>query len=129
MKRDKPLHIGYSCLEAREVYIWSHVGHALQEEGKNLDIKTTVSGVSSVEEQLQIIDKLVAQNVDALIISPIVSDFPGFGPLLAKIRARHIPIVLIGSTIKNMESLPLVASDHVGGQVTVTDAALRHLGG
>jgi diguanylate cyclase (GGDEF)-like protein/PAS domain S-box-containing protein len=126
VERDHSLHIGFSCFDA--VYIWSLIGQTIQDEAKKLGIKTTIWGSPNVADQLLAIDTLVKQGIDALIISPIISNCPDFIPLLAKAKEKNIPIMLIGSEIDGVDFLPLVWSDHYGGQAQITQLVFEHVG-
>jgi diguanylate cyclase (GGDEF)-like protein/PAS domain S-box-containing protein len=127
VERNRPLHIGFSYFDV--VFVWSLVAHTIHEEAKKLGIKLTIWGSPNLEDQVVALDSLIDQGVDALIVSPVVSDSAAFMPVVAKAQTAGIPIVTLGSEIAAADSLPYIGSDNLGGQALITDYALKYIGG
>jgi diguanylate cyclase (GGDEF)-like protein/PAS domain S-box-containing protein len=127
VNQDKPLHIGFSSYDV--VFLWSLVGHTIREEAKKQGIRTTIWGALNADDQVAGVSNLINQGVDAIILSPVVSDWPALVPVLAQAKAKRIAVIALGSEVLGAESLPLVLSDHAGGQTRITDFVFKHLGG
>jgi ribose transport system substrate-binding protein len=95
---DKGIRIGFVPKSLNQEY-WVNTKHGAEAGGQAAHVKIlTEAGQSDthIDEQINIVQNLLAQKVDALVIAPTSSDL--LQPILAK-AAKKVPVILFDSPI------------------------------
>ena len=129
MKGNKSIHIGFSYFDPRFAFFWSIVGHCAQEEAAQLGVKLTPKLASTANEQVEGLTSLLEQQVDALLITPVVSGDPGLIAIVKEANAAAIPVVALDSEIGGGLVECTVRSDNVKGEELVTQYVFEQFGG
>ena len=129
MKDNKNIHIGFSHFDPRFAFFWSIVGHCAKEEAEQLDVRLFPKPAHTVDEQVAGLKRLIEQQVDALLITPVVSGDPGLITVVEEANAAGIPVVALDSEIGGGRVECTVRSDNVKGEELVTEHIFEQLGG
>jgi len=107
-KAEKEIVIGLSMSEDTQFLV--NVRKAAEKKAKELGVKLiTMSGQSSVEKQVNDVESLIAQKVDAIILNPL--DKEGLGNAVDKVKAAGIPLVEVNTYTTNDKYDVYVGSD------------------
>jgi diguanylate cyclase (GGDEF)-like protein/PAS domain S-box-containing protein len=128
LKLNQPTRIGFSYFEVP--FIWAMVSHELTEHAARHGVRVILKGVRSTQSQVQAVESMIQAGVDALIVSPIMSEIPELLPLLESARSKGIAVSLIGGVhLNGAESFPLVRANTVAGQRELAELVFQRLGG
>src|SRR5512137_267100 len=97
MKDNKSIHIGFSHFDPRFFFFWSIVGHCANEEAEQLGVRLSPKPASTADEQVAGLKSLLKQQVDALLITPVVSGDPGLIAVVHEANAAGIPVIALDS--------------------------------
>jgi PAS domain S-box-containing protein len=92
---------------------------------RGVDLVTLTA--TSTAEQVQLIDRLVQQRIDALIVEPVESR--GIASAIQAANAAGIPVVAIDGEIWGSSVVCTVRPDHHAGAALAVTHLIRHLGG
>jgi PAS domain S-box-containing protein len=128
LKGSKKIHLGLTHLSLHYARFWSMVSHCIQEEVKRLDIKLSTIPANTGAEQAEGLRRLLEQQVDALLIMPVVGGDPDLIAAMEEAKAAGIPVVAL-NTDGGGQVACLVCSDNAKGQEIVTEYIFEQLGG
>jgi PAS domain S-box-containing protein len=128
LKSSKRIHLGFTHISLHYALFWSMVSHCIQEEAKRLNVKLSTIPVNTRAEQAEGLRRLLEQQVDALLITPIVGSSPDLIVAMEEANAAGIPVVAL-NTDGGGQVACLVCSDNVRGQEIVTEYIFEQLGG
>ena len=129
MKDNKNIHIGFSHFDPRFAFFWSIVGHCAKEEAEQLEVKLSAIPAADSADQVIGLRSLLRRQVDALLITPVVSGDPGLIAVVEEANAAGIPVVALDSEIGGGRVECTVRSDNVKGEELVTEHIFEQLGG
>lgn len=118
--------IGASLLTATHVFyqeMAAEMKAAAEEQGFTLRIQYAEF---NSQRQMEQIETMVAQGVDALIVAPV--DSSGLGPAIADIRAQGIPVFTADIAAKDAQVVSHIASDNYEGGRILGDYLAKLLG-
>src|SRR5207302_4322082 len=110
----KKLVVGFSQIGAESAWRTAETESILSEAKKRgIDLKMS-DAQQKQENQIKALRTFIAQDVDAIILAPVVET--GWEPVLREVKRANIPVILVDRGIKvSNESLyaTLIASDFV----------------
>jgi ribose transport system substrate-binding protein len=129
MKDNKDIHIGFSHFDPRFAFFWSIVGHCAKEEAEQLGVRLSPKPAPTADDQVAGLKSLIKQQVDALLITPVVSGDPGLIAVVHEANAAGIPVIALDSDIGGGQVACTVRSDNVKGEELATEYIFKRLGG
>jgi galactofuranose transport system substrate-binding protein len=124
------LRVGFSQIGAESAWRSAETS-SIEEEAKKRGVDLRSSDAQQKQEnQIKALRTFLAQNVDAIILAPVVET--GWEPVLKEIKAAKIPVILVDRGIKvSDESLytTLIASDFVNEGRMAAEWLVKKLGG
>jgi ABC-type sugar transport system substrate-binding protein len=111
--RGKSLTVGFSQIGAESAWRTAETKSFDTEAPKRGINLKNVDAQGSQEKQVQALNSFVTQGVDAIVLAPKTED--GWVPVLKKIKAANIPVILVDRGVNAPEDLytTLIASDFV----------------
>jgi ABC-type sugar transport system substrate-binding protein/anti-anti-sigma regulatory factor len=85
-------HIGFAINDTRFVF-WALMEQGSRETAQQLKLAIEVNSATTAAEQAEIVQRFVADRVDALIIAPIGEQHPDFVAAIAAAKQAKIPII------------------------------------
>jgi ribose transport system substrate-binding protein len=85
------------------------------------------SGQAAIEEEMTIVENLIAQDVDGIVLNPL--DARALIPAVRKINQAGIPLVLIDNSIADGEYITYIATDNVRGAALAAEYIAMLLNG
>lgn len=91
---------------------WKAIKEGALEAGKDLNIQVEYIGPlqSNMEEQLKLLEKSIASNVDGIIVQSLNNE--KFTPLINKAMAKGIPVITIDTDAPSSNRLSYVGTDN-----------------
>ncbi len=125
----KQVVVGFSQIGAESGWRAAETGSVLAEAKKRGVQLKFADGQGKQANQVQAIEQFVAQNVDAIILAPVVGT--GWDAPLAKAKRAGIPVVLIDRAVETDPAnyATLIQSDHVEAGRAVARWLIEKTGG
>lgn len=120
------MHIGYAS-QSPHSHFWLIVGHGVETRADELGVKLTLLSASTLDQQIEAINTLIAQRVDVLLIGP--SRATGLAPYVARARSAGIPVVVLAAELQDCQVDATVCVDHRRGAELAAAYVVEHIGG
>ena len=126
----KKLVVGFSQIGAESAWRTAETA-SIENEAKNRGIDLKMSDAQQKQEnQIKALRSFLAQNVDAIILAPVVET--GWEPVLREVKQANVPVVLVdrGITVSDQSLYAtLIASDFVQEGRMAAEWLAKKLGG
>ena len=131
MERQKyAAHIGISYFSKFHSPLWGMVDYFARVEAKNLGMKlTTKMASNNLSLQINHINELIEQKVDAILIAANASDDPDLITLIQKTLHMGIPVIAMDSAIGQESYTSIVSADNIRCQQAVATYIFEKMGG
>jgi ABC-type uncharacterized transport system ATPase subunit len=129
IKVTKPWRIGFVVKDTRNPY-YIRMKAGAEKTGQELDVKVTVQAPETpyhVEEQIQIVEKLIQDKIDGLIIAP--TDTDGLVPVVEKAVEQGIPVIAIATPLNTDKLTTFVGFDNATAGRMIGEWVVDQLGG
>jgi len=98
--------------------------------GKGLGAKVETYGArghAAIEEQVSIVESLIARKVDAIVL--VATDSKGLAPAVNKSMKAGIPVILVDSGVEGAEYVTIIQTDNIKGAALAAKYAALLLNG
>lgn len=107
-----------------------NIANFAKTRGEALGAKMEIYGASghgAVEEQISIVESLIARKVDAIVLAAL--DSKGLGLVVNKATRAGIPVILIDSGVEGAEYVTVIQTDNIKGSALAAEYAALLLNG
>ena len=108
---------------------WNFFGYHLQLKAKQTGIRLFDRAVSTAEEQVVEIERVLRENVGVLIFRPMLCDFRPLQEVLLRAQDMGIRLISIDGTPGGELEVCSITADNFGGQAALVDHVCRKLKG
>ncbi len=98
--------------------------------GQKLGVEVLTFGASghgAAEEQIRIVENLIARKVDGIVLNPV--DSAALVPAAKKIQAAGIPLVMADDVVTSKDYITFIGTDNVRAAETAGEFVIKLLGG
>lgn len=107
-----------------------NIANFAKARGEALGAKTETYGAAShaaIEEQISIVESLIARKVDAIVLAAL--DSKALGLVVNKAAKKGIPVILVDSGVEGAEYVTIIQTDNVRGSALAAKYAALLLNG
>jgi ribose transport system substrate-binding protein len=98
-----------------------------KDEAAALHVKSVITTAGDPNKQTNDVEDLISKKVDAVVILPIETD--AMTQVAAKLKAAHIPVVILDRELNTQDFTALIKGDNVGVGLNAGKYIARALGG
>lgn len=120
------MRIGFAAQNPISHY-WQIVNYGVRERATELGITIPILPTSTLDQQIAVIDTLLQQQIDVLLLGPIVA--VGLAPTVERVLAAGIPIIVLAAQLTDCTVPCTIRSNHRYGAELAATFAVNAIGG